>query len=352
MKKILVTGGTGFIGSCFVQRWIKKHNIHLVNFDALTYAGHQASIGLAAESPLYSLIEADLRSFAQVEQAINEHRPSMILHLAAETHVDRSIEDPLHFVSTNVVGTSILLEATMQYWRSLPGSQQEAFRFLQVSTDEVYGPLTGNNAACEGDAYAPSSPYAASKASADHIAQSYYRTFGLPVMIAHPTNNYGPRQFPEKLIPHFIFKSLKAEDLPIYGDGTQQRDWLYVEDHCKALETLLFEGSPGENYHLGSGQLRTNLEVAQQVCGQIDRQQATANQHISKTKDRITFVEDRPGHDNRYALDCSKMQRLFGWQATTSFEDGINATVEWYLSNPKWLETVCRAYEGRRIGLR
>ena len=352
MKKILVTGGAGFIGSCFVQCWMKKHNIRLVNFDALTYAGHQSSIGLAAESPLYSFIQGDIRSFAEIERAINEHRPSMILHLAAETHVDRSIEDPLHFINANVVGTSILLEATLQYWRSLPVSQQENFRFLQVSTDEVYGPRTENKAACEGDAYAPSSPYAASKASADHIAHSYYRSYELPVMIAHPTNNYGPRQFPEKLIPHFIFKSLRAEDLPIYGDGKQERDWLYVEDHCKALETLLFEGIPGESYHLGSGILRTNLEVARQVCGQIHRRQATTNHDVNETKDRLTFVKDRPGHDKRYALDCSKMQRLFGWQATTSFKDGIAATVEWYLSNPKWLETVCHTYEGRRIGLR
>jgi dTDP-glucose 4,6-dehydratase len=348
MEKLLITGGAGFIGSCFVQRWIEKQNIDLVNFDALTYAGHLASIGRAAENPRYTFIHADLCATADVEQAICEHRPSMILHLAAETHVDRSIEKPADFISTNVTGTAILLEATLQYWRTLAAPEQEAFRFLHIATDEVYGPVGGKRVATEGDAYAPTSPYAASKAAADHIARSYQQTYGLPVMIAHPTNNYGPRQFPEKFIPHFIFKSLRGEDLPLYGDGMQERDWLFVEDHCCALETLLFEGLPGEAYHLGSQQLRTNLEVAQQVCTQIDRQQ-TADP--GGRKERITFVEDRPGHDHRYALDCGKMERLFGWHPTTSFEDGIAATVQWYLNNPRWIETVCREYQGHRIGL-
>ena len=348
MEKLLITGGAGFIGSCFVQRWIEKQNIDLVNFDALTYAGHLASLGGVAENPRYTFIHADLRSAKDIEQAICEHRPSMILHLAAETHVDRSIEKPNDFISTNVMGTSILLEATLHYWRTLSASEQEGFRFLHISTDEVYGPVGRKRVATEADAYAPTSPYAASKAAADHIARSYQQTYGLPVMIAHPTNNYGPRQFPEKLIPHFIFKSLRGEDLPLYGDGMQERDWLFVEDHCCALETLLFEGLPGESYHLGSQIVRTNLEVAQQVCTQIDRQQTA---HPGESKERITFVEDRPGHDHRYALDCGKMERLFGWRPTISFEEGIATTVQWYLKNPQWIETVCQEYQGNRIGL-
>ncbi|MAA53223.1 MAG: dTDP-glucose 4,6-dehydratase [Phycisphaerae bacterium] len=352
MQKIMVTGGAGFIGSCFVQRWIDKQNTDLVNFDALTYAGHLESIMRVAESPRYSFIHADLRSFDEVKQAIIDQRPSMILHLAAETHVDRSIDNPLQFVTTNVTGTSILLEATLQYWRSLSDSQQESFRLLHVSTDEVYGPIAGKEKAIEGDPYAPSSPYAASKASADHIVRSYYRTYKLPVILVHPTNNYGPRQFPEKFIPHFIFRALKGEGLPLYGDGAQQRDWLYVDDHCEALETLLTKGIPGESYHLGSGQLRSNLEVARQICIEIDRQAETIKENSGGTLDRITFVEDRPGHDNRYALDCSKVHRTIGWHAATTFEDGITATVAWYLKNSKWMNSVCGAYEGRRIGLR
>jgi len=352
MQKILITGGSGFIGSCFVHRWIEKQNMEVVNFDALTYAGHLESIGLAAQSSRYTFIHADIRSSTDVEKAISKHRPSMILHLAAETHVDRSIDKPVDFMTTNVMGTSILLEATLQYWKTLSEAEQETFRFLHVSTDEVYGPLQGNNVATEGDTYAPTSPYAASKAAADHIVRSYYLTYGLPVILAHPTNNYGPRQFPEKLIPHFIFKTIRGETLPLYGDGMQQRDWLFVEDHCEALETLLFEGIPGESYHLGSQTLRTNLDVAEQVCAQIDHQQPTNGQNSKKSKDRITFVKDRPAHDNRYALDCMKMERVFGWRSTTAFEDGITTTVEWYLNNPQWIETVCREYEGRRIGLR
>ncbi len=350
-EKILVTGGAGFVGSCFVQRWIEKHNVALVNFDALTYAGHLDSMGSAAESSRYTFIHADIRSAKDVEQAIGEHRPSMILHLAAETHVDRSIENPGEFITTNVLGTSILLQATLQYWKALPKSDQADFRFLHVSTDEVYGPIADNILATEGDAYAPTSPYAASKAAADHIARSYYRTYDLPVIIAHPTNNYGPRQFPEKLIPHFIFKLLRGEELPLYGDGMQERDWLFVEDHCEALEKILFAGIPGESYHLGSQQLRTNLEVSRQICKQIDFEQSIISPRTRSSEEHITFVKDRPGHDHRYALNCKKMEQALGWQSTTSFEQGITTTVKWYLNNPQWMESVCHTYEGRRIGL-
>lgn len=348
MEKLLITGGAGFIGSCFVQRWLEKKNIDLVNFDALTYAGHLASLGGVAKNPRYTFIHADLRSAKDIEQAICEHRPSMILHLAAETHVDRSIEKPNDFISTNVMGTSILLEATLHYWRTLSASEQEGFRFLHISTDEVYGPVGGKRVATEADAYAPTSPYAASKAAADHIARSYQQTYGLPVMIAHPTNNYGPRQFPEKLIPHFIFKSLRGEDLPLYGDGMQERDWLFVEDHCEALETLLFEGTPGESYHVGSQILRTNLKVAQNICTEINKLQPTDG---NENKERIALVEDRPAHDHRYALDCGKMQREFGWSAKTSFDEGLRHTVQWYLKHPEWIESVQGDYQGQRMGL-
>ena len=285
---------------------------------------------------------------ADVEKAIGQHRPTMILHLAAETHVDRSIEQPVNFISTNVGGTAVLLEATLQYWRQLSPVEKDAFRFLHVSTDEVYGSVAKDCRVSEGHAYAPSSPYAASKAAADHLVRSYGQTYGLPTMIAHPTNNYGPCQFPEKLIPHFIFKSLREEDLPLYGSGTQERDWLFVEDHCEALETLLLEGCPGESYHVGSQILQTNLQVTQKVCAQIDKQQ---NIDAGQSQARIVFVEDRPGHDHCYALDCSKMQQQFGWSAKTSFEEGLEKTVRWYLDHPEWIESIRGDYQGQRWGL-
>lgn len=348
MQKLLITGGAGFIGSCFVRRWIEKQNVDLVNFDLLTYAGHLESLEDARQSSRHAFVQGDLRDRGTVEKVVYEQKPSMILHLAAETHVDRSIEHPTNFVSTNVGGTAVLLETTLQYWRQLDATDKNTFRFLHVSTDEVYGPAEAGQLACEGDAYAPTSPYAASKAAADQLVRAYRHTYDLPTLIAHPTNNYGPFQFPEKLIPHFIFKSMRGEQLPLYGDGRQERDWLFVEDHCEALETLLFEGSPGESYHVGSQMLRSNLEVAQNICKEIDQLQPTDE---SKDQERIVLVEDRPAHDHRYALDCGKMKRKFGWSAKTSFDDGLRQTVQWYLKHPEWIESVRGDYQGERMGL-
>ncbi len=348
MQKLLITGGAGFIGSCFVRRWIEKQNVELVNFDLLTYAGHLESLEEARQSPRHTFVQGDICDSIAVERVLLEQKPNLILHLAAETHVDRSIEQPAPFVATNVAGTATLLETTLRYWQQLGSAEKEGFRLLHVSTDEVYGPTGSGQLACEGDAYAPTSPYAASKAAADQLVRAYGHTYGLPVMIAHPTNNYGPYQFPEKLIPHFVFQSMRGESLPLYGDGQQQRDWLFVEDHCAALEILLAEGKPGESYHVGTQKLRSNREVAENICAQIDKVQSAAE---GDAKERIVSVADRPAHDHRYALDCTKMQREFGWSAKTSFDDGLQQTVEWYLKHPEWIETVRGDYQGQRMGL-
>ena len=287
---------------------------------------------------------------SKMDKSIQSFKPDIVMHLAAESHVDRSIEDPLHFINTNVVGTSILLEATLQYWRSLPVSQQENFRFLQVSTDEVYGPRIENKAAFEGDAYAPSSPYAASKASADHIAHSYYRTYELPVMIAHSTNNYGPRQFPEKLIPLMIINALNNKSLPVYGKGDNVRDWLYVLDHCDAIYTVLERGEIGQTYNVGGNNEIKNIDVIETICDILDHLIPKGNSESYKKL--IHFVQDRPGHDFRYAIDASKLNSKLGWSPKESFESGLKKTIQWYINNKNWWTAILdNTYRQERLGV-
>jgi dTDP-glucose 4,6-dehydratase len=348
MSRLLITGGAGFIGSNFVQYWLERHpHDRLVILDALTYAGNPASLAGALGRPNVTLIHDDIANEALVERLLREHEIETIVHLAAESHVDRSIHGPDIFVKTNVLGTHTLLKAARQVWLE-EGRGGAAVRFHHVSTDEVYGSLEGDAPpADERAAYAPSSPYAASKAAADHLVRSYARTFGLPVTISHCSNNYGPRQFPEKLIPLMLVSALAGRPLPIYGDGAHVRDWLYVGDHCRALELVMRAGRVCETYHIGGGNETRNLDVVQTLCRLIDEAFAADPSLAARfpacpaakgaaAESLITFVPDRPGHDRRYALDTTKIGRELGFQPTQSFASGIRGTVAWYLANEGW----------------
>jgi dTDP-glucose 4,6-dehydratase len=336
---ILVTGGAGFIGSNFVLRWIEKIGTPVVNLDLLTYAGNPSNLASVENDSRYRLVRADICDADAVAAVIAEHRPRAIVHFAAESHVDRSIVDPGAFIHTNVQGTYTLLEQARRYWSALDGAPKESFRFLHVSTDEVYGTLGPNDAPfSETTPYAPNSPYAASKAGSDHLARAYFHTFKLPVLTTNCSNNYGPFQFPEKLIPLVILNALDGKALPVYGDGQNVRDWLFVDDHCSAIRTVLERGELGETYNVGGNSERNNLHVVETICDLLDEMRPDAT--IGSRRKLIKFVTDRPGHDRRYAIDARKIARDLGWQPSVKFEQGLRNTVEWYLNHSEWVENV------------
>ena len=350
MPTILVTGGAGFIGSCFVRLWIADQAGTLVNLDKLTYAGNLDSLAEAAESPQHVFVEGDICDRATVLKLLHSYRPQAIVHFAAESHVDRSIDGPGEFIRTNMVGTFELLEAARAYWKELPAEEQGKFRFLQVSTDEVYGSLGSTGAFSETTPYAPNSPYSASKAGADHLVRAYYHTYGLPVLTTNCSNNYGPYQFPEKLIPLMILNALEGKPLPVYGDGMNVRDWLFVEDHVRAIRRVLEAGRPGEVYNVGGRSERANLEVVKGICAAVDRLRPGLPH--APCESLIKFVKDRPGHDRRYAIDATKIERELGWRPSESFETGLAKTVAWYLEQQTWIGRVTSGvYQRQRLGL-
>lgn len=329
---ILVTGGAGFIGGAFVRRALAG-GIRVVNLDALTYAGSARSLAELENDDAHLFVRGAIEDGELVLDLLNRHHPYAIVNFAAETHVDRSIEGPGAFVQTNVVGAYRMLEASLDYYRRLNRAMRDKFRFVHVSTDEVYGSIAAG-AAAENDAYAPSSPYAATKAGADHLARAYHVTFGLPTIVTNCTNNYGPRQYPEKLIPVIVNKCLAGEAIPIYGDGSNVRDWLHVDDHCEALGRVLADGTPGEAYHIGADCERDNMDVARTICGLMDARRP--REDGGSYAELIELVDDRPGHDVRYALDTAKIRRALGWRPEVDFKTGLAHTVDWYLAHPDW----------------
>lgn len=343
--KILVTGGAGFIGSAVVRHIINNTQDSVVNVDKLTYAGNLESLSNVSESQRYFFEQADICDAAEMARIFAEHKPDAVMHLAAESHVDRSITGPADFIETNIVGTYVLLEAARAYWSALDEDAKQAFRFHHISTDEVYGDLPHPDEAQAGEplplftektAYAPSSPYSASKASSDHLVRAWLRTYGMPTLVTNCSNNYGPYHFPEKLIPLVILNALEGKPLPIYGKGDQIRDWLYVEDHARALYTVVTQGVAGETYNIGGHNEKQNLDVVHTICDLLD-------EIVPKTgsyRDQITYVTDRPGHDRRYAIDADKISRELGWKPQETFESGIRKTVQWYLDNQRWVENV------------
>lgn len=346
--RIIITGGAGFIGSAMCRYLIKETNAEVVNVDKLTYAGNLDSLRIASGDPRYTFVKADICDEAAIGHLFNEVRPDAVLHLAAESHVDRSITGSRSFIETNVLGTHTMLEGARRYWSSLAGAAKERFRFLHVSTDEVYGSLGPDGLFTESTAYDPSSPYAASKAASDHLAIAWHRTYGLPVIVSNCSNNYGPYQFPEKLIPLMILNAYERKPLPVYGNGSNVRDWLYVEDHAKALYLILKNGLPGETYNVGGRNERTNLQVVQGICAALDELSPNGWPHYRL----VTYVTDRPGHDHRYAIDASKLERELGWRAEETFTTGLNKTIQWYLDNKWWWSPLReKVYAGERIGL-
>lgn len=340
-RPILVTGGAGFIGSNFVDRWLSVRGNAVVNFDLLTYAGRLENLAALADEPRHVFIQGDINDGALLARTLALHHPRAVVHFAAESHVDKSISAPENFVRTNVNGTFQLLEAARTYWTRLNASDKAGFRFVHVSTDEVYGSLGPMDAGfSEATAYAPNSPYAASKAAADHFVRAYHHTFGLPTIITNCSNNYGPRQFPEKLIPLMILNAIQGLPLPVYGDGQNVRDWLYVEDHCEAIIQVLERGKVGNAYNIGGGSEKTNLEVVQTICAILD--ELRPGSQYAPHAGLVQMVEDRPGHDRRYAIDSSKLQRELGWKAKRRFATGIRETIVWYLQNVQWIEQVSR----------
>ena len=335
---ILVTGGAGFIGANFVLDWLAGSEESVINLDKLTYAGNLMSLEPVANDARYTFVEGDIADSQLVGQLLAEHQPRAVLNFAAESHVDRSIHSPQAFIETNVVGTFHLLESVREYWQSLAPHAQAQFRLLHVSTDEVYGTLAKNDPAfTEEHPYEPNSPYSASKAASDHLVRAYHHTYGLPVLTTHCSNNYGPLHFPEKLIPLIIVKALEGEDLPVYGDGQQVRDWLYVTDHCCAIRTVLGAGVPGQTYNIGGWNEKTNLEIVHSVCALLDELSPRADGQPYRSQ--IKHVADRPGHDRRYAIDASKIERELGWMPAETFETGIRKTVGWYLNNTDWVSS-------------
>ncbi len=341
---ILVTGGAGFIGSCFVLHWLRENAGRVVVVDKLTYAGNPENLK-TADASRCELVHADMGNTVVVSGLLSRYRPVAVLNFAAESHVDRSIQVPVDFIQNNVLSTFHLLETVRTYWSSLSADAARRFRFLHVSTDEVFGELQPVAPACtEGRAYAPNNPYAASKAAADHLVRAWHHTYGLPVLTTHCTNNYGPRHFPEKLIPLMILNALEGKSLPVYGDGGQIRDWLFVDDHCTAISRVLAQGQVGETYNISARNEQKNIDVARMVCDLLDELRPRADG--TSYHKQITFVADRPGHDRRYALDPGRMERELGWRARESFSTGLRKTVQWYLVNPEWVagarSTACR----------
>ncbi|MBI3466092.1 MAG: dTDP-glucose 4,6-dehydratase [Planctomycetes bacterium] len=350
MRTILVTGGAGFIGSCFVRQSLASGDVAVITLDSLTYASSTESLASVLDHPRHTFVRADVRERHVVEALLKERVPSAIVNFAAETHVDRSIDAPGRFLEANAVATQCLLDTAHSYWRQLPASQQSEFRFVQVSTDEVFGSLGTDGKFTERSPYAPNSPYAASKAAADHMARAYFRTFGLPTVVTYCGNNFGPYQFPEKLIPLATLNALGGRAIPVYGDGSQVRDWIHVSDHCRALWSVLTRGRPGEAYAIGAECERTNLQVVQSICSAVDRLCESAAHAPSASL--IQFVQDRPGHDRRYALDASKIRTELGWRPVADFEHELAETVRWYLENRDWAERITAGkYGGERLGL-
>ena len=348
MKKVIVTGGAGFIGSALIRHLVGNQLAEVVNLDKLTYAGNLESLQSIDKSPLYHFEQADICDPAAVKRLFDDFQPDTIMHLAAESHVDRSIDDPLCFVKTNVLGTANLLQCALEYWRPLPDERKAAFRFQHISTDEVYGSLGATGFFKETTPYDPKSPYSASKASSDHLVRAWGHTFNLPVLISNCSNNYGPFHFPEKLIPLVILNALDGKQLPIYGKGENVRDWLYVEDHAKALWLINEKGVPGETYNIGGHNERTNLEVVNTICDILDDLRPKQQ---GKYSDQIVFVTDRPGHDLRYAIDSDKLQKDLGWRPEENFDTGIRKTVQWYLDNAWWWKPIReKKYAGQRLG--
>lgn len=338
---ILVTGGAGFIGSTFILDWLHPgaELSRVINLDKLTYAGNPETLASVEGSPLYTFVQGDICDAALVQRLLNDYRPRAIVHFAAESHVDRSILGPAEFLRTNITGTFTLLEAARAYFQHLDGEERAAFRFLHVSTDEVFGSLHPDDPAFhEGTPYSPRSPYAASKASSDHLVRAWGHTYGVPTLITNCSNNYGPHQFPEKLIPLVLTYALRGKALPIYGDGQQVRDWLYVGDHASAIRAVLEGGRLGETYNIGGNNQRSNLEVVLAICALLD--ELVPNSTYRPHRQLLTYVQDRPGHDRRYAIDARKIEQELGWKPTESFETGLRKTVQWYLDNPEWVEHV------------
>lgn len=350
--KILVTGGAGFIGSAVIRHLISNTSYVIGNLDKLTYAGNQDSLAMAAASSRYSFFHVDICDSNAINKVFHDFNPNAVMHLAAESHVDRSIDGPSEFIQTNIVGTYTLLEAARQYWSSLDAEAKAAFRFHHISTDEVYGDLEGTeDLFTETTSYAPSSPYSASKASSDHLVRAWQRTFGLPTLVTNCSNNYGPYHFPEKLIPHIILNALAGKPLPVYGDGSQIRDWLYVEDHARALVEVVTKGKVGETYNIGGHNEKRNIEVVETICDLLEELAPNKPAGVTRYRDLITFVKDRPGHDLRYAIDASKIQAELGWVPEQTFETGIRQTVQWYLDNKQWWERVLNGeYRLGRLG--
>jgi len=344
----LVTGGAGFIGGNFVLEAVRR-GVRVINLDALTYAGNLQTLASIESDPNHVFVHGDIGDRALVAGLLAEHQPDAVLNFAAESHVDRSIDGPAAFIETNVVGTLGLLESVRDYWKALPDGRREAFRFLHVSTDEVYGTLGDTGKFSETTPYAPNSPYSASKAASDHLVRAFHHTYGLPVLTTNCSNNYGPYHFPEKLIPLVIAKALAGEPLPVYGDGKQVRDWLFVTDHCAAIRTVLEKGRVGETYNVGGDSERQNIEVVEAICRLLDARRPREDGQPRSSQ--ITYVKDRPGHDRRYAIDASKLQGELGWKPEHTFESGIEFTVDWYLANQAWVQRILDgSYRLERMG--
>ncbi len=348
-KRILVTGGAGFIGSAVARHLIAETDHQVLVLDKLTYAGNLDSLRPVENNPRYGFVQADILDALRMREIMLSFRPEIVMHLAAESHVDRSIDGPGAFIQTNVVGTYTLLQAALGYWQALPGPERDAFRFHHISTDEVFGSLGPEGSFTESTAYDPRSPYSASKAASDHLVRAWHHTFGLPVVVSNCSNNYGPYHFPEKLIPLVILNALEGRPLPVYGDGSNVRDWLYVEDHARALLLIAERGRVGESYNVGGHNEKTNLEVVRTICAILDR--IAPDARIGPREGLIAFVADRPGHDHRYAIDPAKIGRDLGWRPQETFETGLAKTVRWYLDNRSWWERIrSGVYQGQRLG--
>lgn len=350
--KILITGGAGFIGSAVVRHIINNTLDSVINVDKLTYAGNLESLVSVENSERYAFEQVDICDRNTIDVVFEKHQPDAVMHLAAESHVDRSIDGPAAFIETNIVGTYTLLESARAYWNKLDANRKSAFRFHHISTDEVYGDLEGtDDLFIETTSYAPSSPYSASKASSDHLVRAWQRTYGLPTLVTNCSNNYGPFHFPEKLIPLMILNALDGKALPVYGDGMQIRDWLFVEDHARALYKVVTEGEVGETYNIGGHNEKANIEVVKTICSLLEELVPTKPEGVAQYQDLITYVTDRPGHDVRYAIDAAKIERELGWTPQETFESGIRKTVEWYLNNKEWWSRVLDgSYSRERLG--